>query len=86
MGFQREERYTVLKHTDIHEALDPDETTTLIELEEKISIYREAQNKIPLQCVVVESDWPEYEIVWKMIEQAGNLDDGMPPGYGCCCV
>ncbi len=22
----------------------------------------------PVECVVVESDWPEYEIVWKMIK------------------
>lgn len=22
----------------------------------------------PVECVVVESDWPEYEIVWKMIQ------------------
>lgn len=22
----------------------------------------------PVDCVVVEADWPEYEIVWKMIE------------------
>lgn len=68
MEFQRENRYTVLKISDIVEALDPDEKTTLIELEEKIDRYRKAEGKVSLECVVVESDWPEYEPTWKAIE------------------
>lgn len=64
----REERYTVLKIADVPEALSPDECTSLIELEEKIARYRESAGKQPLVCVVVESDWPEYEKVWGMIE------------------
>lgn len=69
MKFQRELRYTVLKIADIQEALDPDETETLIYLEEKIAAYRQNAGKQPLECVVVESDWPEYGPTWQAIEK-----------------
>lgn len=69
MKFQREPRYTVLKITDIQEALGPDETETLIHLEEKIAAYRQNAGKQPLACVVVESDWPEYEPTWTAIQE-----------------
>jgi hypothetical protein len=28
----------------------------------------------PVDCLVIESDWPEYEIVWKMIEDRMALE------------
>lgn len=68
-GFEREARYTVLKDSDVCEALEPDEKTDLIFLCDKVKAYRDAEGKKPLECLVVESDWPEYEPTWKAIEQ-----------------
>ena len=64
---ERELRYTVLKITDVAEALEPDEKTELIRLETKVEAWRGIHDKLPLECVVVESDWPEYEPTWKSI-------------------
>lgn len=66
--FKRENRYTVLKISDVGQALDADECTILIELEEKVALYRERVGKTPLECVVIESKWPEYETVWGIVE------------------
>lgn len=74
---EREVRYTVFKISDVTEALDPDEATTLIELEEKVAIYRESVGKSPLECVVVESDWPEYDPTWQAIERRVDGQPGM---------
>jgi hypothetical protein len=68
MSFKREDRYTVLKNSDIAEALDNAEKALLIDIEKKVCAWRSAHNKRLLKCVVVESDWPEYQWVWKMIE------------------
>ena len=58
MSFKREERYTVIKHNQLTDA----QMQYL-----KDCIFGEG---IPtVGCVVVESDWPEYETVWKMIEE-----------------
>lgn len=68
MNFERENRYTVLKNCDVTEALDADETERLIYLLGRVDEYREEVGKMPLECVVVESDWPEYETTWAAIE------------------
>jgi len=52
--FQREDRYIVLKLN----RLPKDETEYL----------RDCQAKAMIDCVVVEHDWPEYHLVWAMIE------------------
>ncbi len=70
--FDREIRYVVLKHTDVNEALTSIEIDILIALSLRIAMYRENAGKKPLQAVVVESDWPEYETVWKMLEERVN--------------
>ena len=55
--FKREVRYTVIKHNQL--------TDTQVGFL-KNCIYGEG---IPtVEAVVIESDWPEYEPVWKMIE------------------
>ena len=66
--FIREERYAVLKISDMTEALTHSECQELIYLENKIRAYRESQGKKELECVVVESDWPEYEPTWTTIQ------------------
>lgn len=65
--FKRENRYIVLKKTDVHQ-LDPDDCDALRRLVTKVERSRLESGKNYLACVVVESDWPEYELVWKMIE------------------
>lgn len=55
--FKREERYTVIKHNQLTEA----QMQYL-----KDCIYGEG---IPtVECLVIESDWAEYEHYWKMIK------------------
>lgn len=63
MSFKRETRYLVLKLTDL-EKLPEDSLSEL-------NYWLEANlSKLPIrECVVVESDWPEYNIVWAMIKE-----------------
>jgi len=38
-------------------------------LSDTVAWFRERNGKQPLECVVVESDWPEYEPTWEAIKQ-----------------
>jgi hypothetical protein len=62
--FKREDRYFVFKRSDVPE----DAIATLETLRQIADHLREIKGKAPLECVVIESDWPEYESVWQMIE------------------
>ena len=64
----RENRYLVFKRKDIFAALTDDERGLLNHLAGKVHDYRLGIGKKPLECVVVESDWPEYEATWNAIE------------------
>lgn len=64
---KREHRYMVLKLTDVRASLTQDERQQLDALADKVAGYRARVGRAPLECVVVESDWPEYEPVWKAI-------------------
>lgn len=66
--FVREDRYIVLKIRDVKDALSSLEICELERILKRVDGYRKTTNRIPLVCVVVESDWPEYESVWAMIE------------------
>lgn len=55
--FQREERYIVVKRKQLDE-----------ETEAELRRFLQIQSIPTVECVIVESDWPEYETVWKMIE------------------
>lgn len=63
--FMREERYIVFKISDLGNSLKGDEIRRLAQ---EYAEYRQWLGKKPLECVVVESDWPEYEPTWKAIE------------------
>lgn len=69
MKFQREWRYGVIKFSDAISALSELEREQLAILMEKVTEYRIVQGKEPLECAVVESDWPIYEDTWEAIEQ-----------------
>ena len=70
---EREMRYIVVKYKDVAAHLSGDEAVALIELVKKVEKGREVAGKQPLECVCVESDWPEYDEVWTMI--AARVDD-----------
>ncbi|WP_140919058.1 hypothetical protein [Limnobaculum xujianqingii] len=66
--FERENRYLVMKRKDIYQHLSAQQRTALDEIGLLIAERRQDYGKQPLDCVVIESDWPEYETVWKMLE------------------
>ena len=66
--FKREERYIVFKLSDVEEHFTPGERQQLARLAEVQRVGRSEAGKPPLECVVVEADWPEYEPTWKVIE------------------
>ena len=67
--FIREARYVVLKEADIMQCLTVNEIIELRRIEAKVVEHRAEIGKPPrLDCVVVESDWPEYEPTWRAIE------------------
>lgn len=64
--FKREERYIVFKVSDLGNSLKGDE---IRQLAKEYAEQRRLKGKPPLECVVVESDWPEYEPTWRAIEE-----------------
>ena len=66
--FKREQRYFVVKVKDAKEYLDAHQLEKLAEIADTISEGREKDGIPAVDCVVVESDWPEYELTWKAIE------------------
>lgn len=73
--FERELRYYVTKKEDAMKYLSADQYDRLLDFFDYISYGREQDSKHPLKAVVVESDWPEYEKVWKMIEERVTNDN-----------
>jgi len=70
MSFEREDRYIVLKRSDIAVAcLSREQLETLDDICRKVRMARVGNGKPDLECVVVESDWPEYEPTWAAIER-----------------
>lgn len=69
MEFKRENRYLVLKRSDIDRALTIPDQTVLFRLAELIHTNRKVYGKRPFACAVVESDWPEYEPTWGAIQR-----------------
>jgi len=68
---ERENRYLVIKRTDLEFALEnlPDHYGDILsQICKEIDAVREVYRKQePLKCVVVEHDWPEYESTWQAI-------------------
>jgi len=65
--FKREDRYMVIKYKDAQH-LSLTDKAHLSRIGKRLERIRAGNGKSPMSCVVVESDWPEYEIVFKMIE------------------
>lgn len=83
--FEREPRYAVMKLSDANAALSNSERKQLDELMMKVAQFRLEQGKEPLECVVVEADWPIYEATWDALEQmatVSNCSRGGGASYG----
>lgn len=60
-------RYIVIKRSDLQDS--PVMALRALDMGlQHVNSKRALRGKSPLECVVVESDWPEYEYVWAMIE------------------
>jgi Tat protein secretion system quality control protein TatD with DNase activity len=69
MSFERENRYLIFKRSDL-KCLTDTEHDILGSIARKVRTHREIINgKIPLECLVIESDWPEFEPTWDLIEK-----------------
>jgi hypothetical protein len=83
-AFERQERYVVIKMKDMFEAvqagfLGMSTPTTLIRIMDSLEAFRLTKGRPPLLTAVVEEDWPEYEVVWAMIEQRMKETSGEQP-------
>jgi hypothetical protein len=65
--FKRELRYYVIKVADAEQFSDEAKDGLNAALYAS-QIVRKLRDAPQLDCVVVESDWPEYGIVWDMIQ------------------
>lgn len=80
--FKREFRYIVIKCSDLQAALPVISVEQLLVFREVchiISKERASKGKEPLDCVVVEKDWPEYEPTWRAIESR-MTESSIQPG------
>lgn len=66
--FERENRYSVIKWEDAEKYLDPETLYEFGLIGGAVAAGRLAGGKQPVECVVVESDWPEYEPTWEAIQ------------------
>ncbi len=73
MTFHRECRYCVIKFSDANAALTEGEREQLAALMTKVEWYRIEHGKAPLECVVVESDWPIYDTTWAAVEHMASI-------------
>jgi len=60
--FKREDRYIVIKRSDLSA------TPVYRQVELLLALEKLSDDLPSRECVVIESDWPEYEPVWQMIE------------------
>lgn len=57
-----------MKCRDLAKYLGERDLDVLSQISDTVNDCRAAEGKVPVECVVVEHDWPEYEIVWHMIQ------------------
>jgi hypothetical protein len=76
---KRENKYFVLKRSDIAKYISERELGVLSQIADKVHDSRVVEGKEPFECVVVEHDWPEYEKVWAMltyrVDKAGDKQE-----------
>ena len=67
--FKREPRYVVFKIKDIEKYLPGIAHDFLVTCGHAINTGRHRDGKPTFNAVVVEQDWPEFELVWEMIKK-----------------
>lgn len=75
----RENRYLVIKRSDIEKHLNESDKDNLDVICDLIKEGRERDNKTKLTCIVVESDWPEYDETWWKIAARMDGREGISP-------
>lgn len=75
METELENRYIVIKRADVVDADNVFNTAALKATEEFSRKIRENLGKPPMQCLVIEKDWPEYETVKAMLLARINSKD-----------
>lgn len=73
---KREKRYFVIKKKDVFKYLNLHQQALLNSILMEIEEGRSNDKKQLLECAVVESDWPEYEKVWKLIASRVDAEIG----------
>ncbi len=66
--FKKEDRYIVIKRKELA-VLDSHDQKQLNTILNKMADARAFKGKPPLECVVVESDWPIYDMVWDAVSR-----------------
>ena len=62
-----ENRYLVLKRSDVEEYLNEGEKVTLSVLCERVSDGRRNEGRPSIDALVIESDWPEFNPALEML-------------------
>lgn len=75
-AFKREDRYIVIKRKDLEAA------PIYLQVELSLALEKLAEHLPGRECLVIESDWPEYPIAWQMIEARMTGATLSPAGGG----
>ena len=71
--FKKEDRYLVIKREELDHVLNnimPIESQSIFRcIVDVVEIYRASLGKKPLDCVIAKAGTPEYDEVWRAIEQ-----------------
>jgi len=81
--FKRTVRYVVFKLSDMDKYLTEYARSQIYKYGRELASARRFDCRPPLNAVVVEQDWPEFDVVWALIEarvrrEAGPEPDGKP--------
>lgn len=71
--------YVVLKISDVRDGLSPEDVVHFAEMIRQVELNRENAGKPKLECVVIESEWPEYRPVLKAIEKRAFVEAQLYP-------
>lgn len=66
--FKKEPRYYVIKIKDAQNYLTKDQQFALRLMGDHVNAMRQSAGRGVFNAVVVEQDWPEFDLVWDMIE------------------
>lgn len=71
-----EDRYLIIKRADMERYLSPESAAILIRMASLVAGGRQRDRRAPMQGLVIERDWPEYQISLDLLE---SRVDGTTP-------